>query len=65
LLWIRHSALTCDAVDHGVGGRETCCDLVVAGLAQHNPGDRRPLAVDPADGPEGEEIGRASCRERV
>ena len=25
-----------------------------AGLAQHDSGDRRPLAVDPADGPEGE-----------
>src|SRR5204863_1953170 len=46
--------LTGDAVDHGVGGRETRRDLVVAGLAQHDPGDRRPLAVDPADGPEGE-----------
>jgi hypothetical protein len=43
-----------DAVDHGVGGRETRRDLVVAGLAQHDSGDRRPLAVDPADGPEGE-----------
>ena len=46
--------MTGDAVDHGVGGRETRRDLVVAGLAQHDPGDRRPLAVDPADGPEGE-----------
>ena len=46
--------VTGDAVDHGVGGRETRRDLVVAGLAQHDPGDRRPLAVDPADGPEGE-----------
>jgi hypothetical protein len=46
--------LTGDAVDHGVGGRETRRDLVVAGLAQHDPGDRRPLAVDPADGPERE-----------
>src|SRR5512132_3167911 len=46
--------MTGDAVDHGVGGRETRRDLVVAGLAQDDPGDRRPLAVDPADGPEGE-----------
>jgi hypothetical protein len=45
LLWIRHSPLTCDAVDNGVGGRETRRDLVVAGLAQHDPGDRRPLAL--------------------
>ncbi len=27
-----------------------------AGLAQHDPGDSRPLAVDPADGPEGEAV---------
>jgi hypothetical protein len=46
--------MTGDAVDHGRSGRETRRDLVVAGLAQHDPGDRRPLAVDPADGPEGE-----------
>ena len=46
--------MTGDAVDHGVGGRETRRDQVVAGLAQHDPGDRRVLAVDPADGPEGE-----------
>ena len=46
--------MTGDAVDHGVGGRETGRDPVVAGLAQHDPGDRRPLAVDPADGAEGE-----------
>src|ERR671934_678582 len=46
--------MTGDAVDQGVGGRETRRDLVVAGLAQHDPGDRRPLAIDPADGPEGE-----------
>jgi hypothetical protein len=46
--------MTGDAVDHGVGGRETRRDLVLAGLAQHYPGDRRPLAVDPADRPEGE-----------
>jgi hypothetical protein len=44
--------MTGDAVDDGVGGRETRRDQVVAGLAQHDPGDRRPLAVDPADGPE-------------
>src|SRR4029450_2762502 len=57
--------MTGDAVDHGVGGGETCCDLVVAGLAQHDPGDRRPLAVDPADGPEGEEArGRRPRRGR-
>jgi hypothetical protein len=43
-----------DAVDQGVGGRETRRDLVVAGLSQHDPGDRRPFVVDPADGPEGE-----------
>src|SRR6266404_8845964 len=54
LLQIWHSPLTGDAVDHGGGGRETGRDPVVAGLAQHDPGDRRPLAVDPADGPEGE-----------
>jgi hypothetical protein len=29
--------MTGDAVDHGVGGRETRRDLVVAGLAQHDP----------------------------
>src|SRR5437588_699863 len=46
--------MTGDAVDHGVGGRETRRDPVVAGLAQHDPGDRRPLPVDPADSPEGE-----------
>src|SRR4029450_2325533 len=45
--------MTGDAVDHGVGGRETRRDLVVAGLAQHDPGDPRLLAVVPADGPEG------------
>src|SRR5438874_5282563 len=43
-----------DAVDDGVGGRETRPDPVVAGLAQHDPGDRRPPAADPADRPEGE-----------
>jgi nitrogen fixation/metabolism regulation signal transduction histidine kinase len=48
--------MTGDAVDHGVGGLETRPDLVVAGLAQHDAGDRRPLAVDPADGPEGEAV---------
>src|SRR5215469_9742768 len=36
------------------GRPETRRDLVVTGLAQHDTGDRRPLAVDPADGPEGE-----------
>jgi len=46
--------MTGDAVDHGLGGRETRRDLVVAGLTQYDPGDRRPLAVDPADGLEGE-----------
>jgi hypothetical protein len=46
--------MTGDAVDHGAGGRETRRDLVVPGLAQHDPGDRRPLAVDPADGAERE-----------
>jgi hypothetical protein len=46
--------MTGDAVDHGVGGRETRRALVVAGLAQHDPGYRRPLAVDPTDGSEGE-----------
>jgi hypothetical protein len=46
--------LTGDAVDHGVGGSETRRDPIVAGLAQHDPGDRRSLAVDPANGPEGE-----------
>src|SRR5205809_6671574 len=54
LLWIWHGPMSGDAVDHGVGGREPGRDLVVAGLAQHDSGDRRPLAVDPADGPEGE-----------
>jgi hypothetical protein len=33
LPWIRHSPLTCDAVDHGGGSRETGRNLVVAGLA--------------------------------
>src|SRR4029453_19316447 len=51
-IWRR--PITGDAVDHGVGGLQTRRDLVAAGLAQHDPGDRRPLAVDPADGPEGE-----------
>jgi len=46
--------MTRDAVDHRVGGRETRRDLVFAGLPQHDTGDRRPLAVDPADGPERE-----------
>ena len=46
--------MTCDAVDHSVGGSKTRGDLVVAGLAQHDPCDRRPLSVDPADRPEGE-----------
>ncbi len=31
--------MTGDAVDHGVGGRETRRDLVVAALAQHDPDD--------------------------
>ena len=35
--------MTGDAVDHGVSGRETRRNLVVAGLAQHDPGDRRPV----------------------
>jgi hypothetical protein len=42
-----------DATDHGVGRRETRRDLVVAGLAEHDPGDGRQLAADPANGPEG------------
>src|SRR5689334_3258057 len=46
--------MTGDAVDHGVGGRETRRDLLVAGLAQHDPGDGRLPAVDPADGPKRE-----------
>jgi hypothetical protein len=46
--------MTGDAVDHGGGGGETRRDPVVAGLAQHDPGDGRPLAVDPADRPKGE-----------
>ena len=46
--------MTGDAVDHGGGGRETSRDLVVAGLAQYDAGDRRPFAVDRADGSEGE-----------
>ena len=45
-------------LDHRVGGRETRRDPVVAGLSKHDPGDRCPLAVDPADGPEGEEAGQ-------
>src|SRR5207249_1848026 len=51
---IWRSPMTADAVDHGGGGRETRRDPVLAGLPQHDPGDRRPLAVDPADGAEGE-----------
>src|SRR5439155_25964508 len=54
-LWNWRSPLTADAVDHAVGRRESCRE---AGLAQHDPGDRRPLAVDPADGPEGEAAAR-------
>src|SRR5580765_4325255 len=46
--------MTGDAVDHGVGGRETGRDPVVAGLAQHGPGDRRPLAVETANDSERE-----------
>ena len=38
-----------DAVDHRGGCRETRHDPVVAGLAQDDTGDRRPLAVDPAN----------------
>ena len=46
--------MTGNAVDHDFGGRETRRDPVVAGLTEHDPGDRRPLAVDPAEGPERE-----------
>ena len=49
LLWSRRSPLTGDAVDHDDGCRETRRDPVVPGLTQHDPGDRRSLAVDPAD----------------
>ena len=55
--WRRRAQLysvTGDAVDHGDGCREARRDPVVAGLAQDDPGDRRPFAVDPADRPEGE-----------
>ena len=51
--------MTGDSIDHGGGCRETRRDLVVAWLAQHDPGDRRLLAVDRADGPEGK---AAACR---
>ena len=43
LLWIWHSRLSGDVVDHGVGGRETRRDLVVAGRAQHT---RRAQVID-------------------
>ncbi len=33
--------MTGDAIDHGVGGRKACRDLIVAGLAQHNSRNRR------------------------
>jgi hypothetical protein len=33
---------TCDAVDHGVGGRETRRDAVVAGLARRRGIEDRP-----------------------
>ena len=46
--------MTGDAVDHGVGGPEGRRDPVMPGLAQHDTGDRRPFAVDPANGPERE-----------
>src|SRR4029453_7884914 len=55
-IWRR--PITGDAVDHGVGGLQTRRDLVAAGLAHHDPGDRRLLAVDPADGPEGGDAAR-------
>jgi hypothetical protein len=54
LLRTWRSPLTGDAVDHRRSGRETRLDLVVTGLTQDDAGDRRPLAVDPADGPERE-----------
>ena len=57
--------MTGDVVDHGFGRRETRSDLVVAGLAQHDPGDRRPLAVDPADGPQGEAAAGRVVRARL
>ena len=59
------SALTRDAVDHGAGGRESRRNTVVARLAQHDAGDRRPLAVDPADGPEGEAAAGRRGRARL
>jgi hypothetical protein len=46
--------LTGDAVDHGIRSREARRYPGVTLLTQHDPGDRRPLAVDPADRPEGE-----------
>src|SRR4030095_5368615 len=55
---VRRGALSGERVDLGVGGGGPRRDLVVAGLAQHDAGDRRPLAVDPADGPEGEAAAR-------
>lgn len=42
-----------DAVDHGVGCREARRDLVVAGLAKHDPGDRRPPAKSIAQAHDG------------
>src|SRR3954447_22534552 len=46
--------LTGDAVDHRVGRPEAGRDQIGAPLAQHDPGDRRLLAGDPADGAERE-----------
>ena len=60
---IWQSAMTGDAVDHGVGRRETRADPVVTWLAQHDSGDPRRLAAHPVDGLEGEaaagRVGRA------
>jgi len=49
-------ATTRDAIDHGVGGRESRGDLVVTGLTQDDPGDRRLLSADPANRPEREAL---------
>jgi len=46
--------VACDAIDHEGCRPEPGRDPVVARLAQHDAGDRRPPPVDPADRPERE-----------
>src|SRR5262249_3153697 len=59
---IWRSPITGDAVDHRVGGLETRRDLVAAGLAQHDPGDRRAVLAEPQRVVTEHEIGRHHLR---